>query len=65
MLNIGLPNKIIGMSHGILFIIYVIIAIYLKEIKQWNLKKLGIILVCSIIPFGTFWMEKRFLKNVK
>lgn len=61
-LNQGMPNKIIGTAHGILFITYVVFAIFLKVEKNWDVKKTVIVLLCSIIPFGTFWMDKKYFK---
>lgn len=60
------PNKIIGMAHGFLFLIYIVFAFLVKPEKQWNNKTLMIVLVCSIIPFGTFWMDRKYLgKTIK
>lgn len=53
--------KYIGMTHGILFILYVIMAFLLKEEKNWNLKNFAIILVASFIPAGTFYVDKKYL----
>ena len=55
------PNKFIGMAHGILFIFYVGLAIAVARELLWSRKTLIIVLLCSIIPFGTFWMEKKYL----
>ena len=53
----------IGMTHGILFIGYVALAILLKKSQNWNLLSLGIILLASLLPFATFFIEKKYLKN--
>ena len=37
----------IGMSHGVLFIGYIILAILLKKSQKWSLINLGIIHTCS------------------
>jgi integral membrane protein len=50
----------IGMSHGILFIGYIILAFLLKTSQKWSLKDFGIILLASLIPFGTFYVEKKY-----
>ncbi|MFV8369742.1 DUF3817 domain-containing protein [Flavobacterium sp. LB2R40] len=54
----------IGMSHGVLFVAYVALAIVLKFKQNWDLKKFGIISIASILPFGTFYVEKKYLQNV-
>jgi integral membrane protein len=51
----------IGMSHGILFIGYVLLAFLLKKAQNWNFKVFGIILIASLLPFGTFYIEKKYL----
>ena len=53
----------IGMSHGVLFIGYVALAILLKKSQNWNITSLGFILLASLLPFATFFIEKRYLKN--
>ncbi|OYU79613.1 MAG: hypothetical protein CFE23_13040 [Flavobacterium sp. BFFFF1] len=51
----------IGMTHGVLFVAYVILAIILKIELSWPTKKFVIIGVASILPFGTFYVEKKYL----
>lgn len=53
----------IGMSHGILFIGYVLLAILLRKSQNWDLKTFAIILIASLLPFGTFYVEKKYLEN--
>lgn len=57
--------KLLGMPHGILFIGYVIMAFMLKKELNWNSKQFGEILLAAIIPFGTFYMDKKYLKPLK
>ena len=52
-----------GMAHGVLFIGYVILAFLLRKSQNWDLKTFGIILIASFIPFGTFYIEKKYLEN--
>lgn len=54
----------IGMSHGILFIGYVLLASIVKNSQKWSFKTLSIVLIASLIPFGAFYVEKKYLKNV-
>lgn len=55
--------KYIGMAHGILFTAYIIIATILKFTEKWNILKYIEICIASIPPFGTFYIEKKYLKN--
>ncbi len=51
----------VGMAHGVLFIAYVLGAVLLFKPLNWNYKELFIILGCSLIPFGPFYVEKKYL----
>ncbi|MDC0177838.1 DUF3817 domain-containing protein [Polaribacter sp.] len=55
--------KMLGMPHGILFMLYLVLAIILKKEMNWNYKTLGIVLVASVIPFGTFYVDKKYLQK--
>lgn len=54
--------KLLGMPHGLLFVTYIVLAIMLKSELKWTAKQLGFVLLASIIPFGTFYVEKVYLK---
>lgn len=54
--------KLLGMPHGLLFIAYIILAILISSKLKWNTKTLMLVLLASIIPFGTFYIDKKFLK---
>lgn len=53
----------IGMTHGLLFIGYVLMTIFLKKSQEWGLKTSVIILGASLLPFATFYVEKKYLRN--
>ncbi|MCT4629638.1 DUF3817 domain-containing protein [Winogradskyella sp.] len=52
----------LGMPHGLLFIAYVIMAILISSDMKWSNKTLWIVLIASILPFGTFYIDKKYLK---
>ncbi len=52
----------VGMAHGLLFIVYIIMAIMLKVEENWSFKKLAIVCLASVIPFGTFYVERKYLR---
>lgn len=54
--------KMLGMPHGLLFMAYLIIALVLRSENNWPNRKTGIILLASIIPFGTFYIDRKYLK---
>lgn len=51
----------IGMSHGVLFMGYIGLAFLLKKTMQWKLMTFLIILLASLLPFGTFYVDKKYL----
>jgi len=55
--------KMLGMPHGILFIVYILLAFFIKPDFNWDKKTFLIILAASVIPFGTFYIDKKYLKN--
>lgn len=57
--------KLLGMPHGVLFIAYVVIAVLISAYMKWSNKTLGIVLLASIIPFGTFYIERKYLNTSK
>ena len=56
------PNKYIGYAHGFLFIAYIILAVIFWMEKKWSIKRLAILILASLLPFGTFYMDKKYLK---
>lgn len=54
--------KLLGMPHGVLFIAYIAMAIAITPAMKWNIKTLIIVLLAAIIPFGTFYVDKKYLK---
>ena len=55
--------KLLGMPHGLLFVGYLVFSYLLKEYKNWNTKNFGIIILASILPFGTFYIDWKYLRN--
>ena len=55
--------KLLGMPHGLLFVGYIILAFLIKDDKNWSKTEFFIVLVCSILPFGTFYIDKKYLNK--
>ncbi|MDB3913816.1 DUF3817 domain-containing protein [Flavobacteriaceae bacterium] len=55
--------KLLGMPHGLLFVGYIVLAFLLKSELNWSIKKLGVVLIASILPFGTFYVDKKYLRD--
>ncbi|MBM1107877.1 DUF3817 domain-containing protein [Aurantibacter crassamenti] len=56
-----MPNKYVGYAHGILFIAYILLAVLYWFQKKWSIKRLFILLIASLLPFATFYVEKKYL----
>ena len=56
--------KLLGMPHGILFIAYVTFALLLRRKFVCPGKDFGLILLASVIPFGTFYIDRKYLKTI-
>ena len=54
--------KMLGMPHGLLFIAYLVIAYLIKDEMQWDNKTFLNVLLASIIPFGTFYIDKKYMR---
>lgn len=54
--------KLLGMPHGLLFVAYIVLAYLIKDGLKWNSKTFWTVLAASIIPFGTFYIDKKYLR---
>lgn len=53
------PNLVIGMAHGVLFMMYIGAVLYLRNKLDWKPKLTLQALAASVIPFGTFYMDRK------
>ncbi len=60
-LNNDIYVKILGMPHGLLFVLYIIVAFLLRKNENWNTKDFSTILFASLVPFGTFYIDRKYL----
>ena len=56
------PNIYIGYVHGALFIAYVAMATMLWRERNWSNKAYFYLILASLLPFATFYVDSRFLK---
>ncbi|MBT4779258.1 MAG: DUF3817 domain-containing protein [Polaribacter sp.] len=54
--------KLLGMPHGIIFMLYLVLAMMLFKPMKWSYKTLAIVFAASILPFGTFYIDKKYLR---
>lgn len=51
--------KYAGMTHGLLFIIFVYSLYQTSREQNWTFKFTFIAFVSSLVPFAPFWLEKK------
>lgn len=61
-LDITQPNYFIGMAHGVLFILYNLMILRTASKNKWNLKQVIFLCFLSLVPFGTFYGDYKYLK---
>lgn len=55
--------RIVGMAHGVLFVAYVLLVLQVSIERSWSWKKALLALAVSVVPFGTFWAEKKLFQD--
>ena len=55
--------KLLGMPHGLLFVFYLGLAFILRKSEQWNTNIFLRVLIASILPFGTFYIDRKYLRS--
>ena len=55
--------KMFGMPHGLLFMLYLVMAFVIRPMMNWKTKDFGIVLLASIVPFGTFYVDYKYLRK--
>jgi integral membrane protein len=56
------PNYVVGLAHGILFVLYVMLVLQVSFIQRWNLVKIFWAFLASLVPFGTFYADKTLFR---
>lgn len=60
--NWPLGVKVVGWAHGVLFIGYWVTAVPLFTKLKWDMERIVGLGLASILPFGTFVMERKWLR---
>jgi integral membrane protein len=64
-MDMPMPNKVIGMVHGILFILYVLFVYITSQETNWKGKTSAWLYIAAFFPFGTFISDAKILKRIK
>ena len=57
------PNYIVGLAHGLLFVLYVVLLIQVSFLHKWSIVKMFWAFMASLIPFGTFYADKAIFRQ--
>jgi integral membrane protein len=55
--------KIIGMAHGVLFVLYTINLLIIHLKLRWSYGRTIGAFVAAFIPFGTFYADKKWFRS--
>lgn len=51
--------KLVGMAHGGLFLLFLYLLFVTAKEYKWNISFISMAFIASLIPFGTFYLEKK------
>lgn len=57
------PNYIVGLAHGLLFVLYIGLLLQVSFLHRWNINKMFMAFLASLIPFGTFYADKALFRK--
>ena len=63
MADLPLPNKFVGYTHGVLFIAYLLLVVVVCVMKKWGIKRMFILTLASLLPFATFYVDKKYFSK--
>ncbi len=55
--------RVVGMAHGLLFLAYLAVTLQAMLEYRWSWKRAAFIAAASHVPFGTFYVDAKFLKK--
>lgn len=62
-LNVPEPTYPVGLAHGILFVLYCSFVMFVAKKETWSMDKTFLALIASLLPFGTFVVEKKLFPS--
>ena len=64
LLDVPEATQAIGLIHGILFIGFVGTTLVISILHKWNLGRVCVVMASSILPFGTFYVDRKILSKL-
>jgi integral membrane protein len=54
---------VMGSLHGLLFVLYAFALLHVWIVDRWSFLKVVIAFIASFLPFGTFILDKKMLRQ--
>ncbi len=61
--DMPLAVRIVGMAHGLLFILFCLFLVIAMSMAQWHIKRGAFYFVAALVPFGPFLVDKRLKQH--
>jgi integral membrane protein len=57
---LGQPEavRVVGMAHGLLFVLYILLVLQVKIELNWSFRKMLLAFIAAFVPFGTFYANR-------
>lgn len=59
------PSAIISPTHGLLYMVYLVISFDLYQKAQWPLKKMLLMVSAGLVPFLAFFVERKIVADAR
>jgi integral membrane protein len=59
MFDMPLLVKYVGWAHGVLFVLFIVALAQVFFTERWSIVKAIVAFIASLVPFGTFILDKR------
>lgn len=56
--------KVVGWAHGVLFMAYLVVILMAAAPMRWGFKDLVIAFVASLLPAGTFFLDRQWKRRM-
>lgn len=57
-------NRVLGMMHGLLTLIFVAALLRAHFERQWPFRRTGLALFASLVPFGAVWLDRTLKEEI-
>lgn len=57
--------SVIGPGHGFVYMVYVVFAFLVFNAMRWPLQRLFVLLLAGVVPFLSFFVERKVVRDVR